>query len=240
MTSSSLARGAAVVRQLMLAALLASTTACGAMFGIREHEHLLEQGVRARAVVLSLRETGTFINRRPQCEIGLRVEPVDGDPYDASVRQVLSITSIPRYQPGNVMTVRYDPRAPHELIIEAVGEPSKLAPPMPAAEAERLVEASQALLLALNRPGAGVAAAAIVTRFEPTGVQVNGDNSLVTVTVKVLPVGAAPYDARIVGVFAPSGVAKYQPGREVHVLVDPADAGRVTFDMSHAATVTSP
>lgn len=208
----------------------------GCLFG-RANEHLLQQGVRARAVVVSIEETGARVNNRPECEIKLRVEPHDGEPYITSVRDVVALTQIPQLQPGRPVTVRFDPQNRGEAIIEALGEPPTAS--ISAVDAQRMAQESQALLTELNAKDAGVAATAIVLRFEPTGALVNGQNPLAVVTAKVLPPDGAPYDAQIVGVFGEAGLDKYAPGREIYVRFDPNQRQRVTFDLAKTRTARS-
>jgi hypothetical protein len=188
-------------------------------------DQVLQNGVPARAIITSIDQTGVYINDQPQCEIGLRVEPQKGAPFDASTRQIVLLTQIPQVQPGRVVTVRYDPRDPTRVAIEALGWVA-----LDEAGAKRLLEEAEALRAALNQPGAGTAATAIVIAFEPTGVQVNGENPLAELRVKVLPPGGAPFDAKLVGVFARERLSRYQPGQEIRVRYDAADPRRVTFD----------
>lgn len=209
---------------------LLSASGCSFFFG-PANEHLLQDGVRARATVVSITETGSTINNRPVCDIVVRVEPTNGAAYQTTVRKVVALTQIPQLQPGNPVTVRYDPNDPKQVLIEALGEPPP-TPSLSAADAQRMAAEGQALLEELNADGRGVAATAVVMRFEPTGVEVNGDNPLAVITAKVLPPDGAAYDARIVGVFARAGLAKYEPGKEIHVRFDPRQRQRVVFDLA--------
>lgn len=202
--------------------------------GQAKNRRILANGVSARATITALDQTGTTINNQPKCHIGLRVEPKDGDPFDAVATQLVLLTQIPQFQPGTVVTVRYDPADRRKVALEALGHAS-----VDQAEAQRMIAASDGLMKALNAPGAGVAAPAIVTAFTPTGVKVNGPNPLAVVEVKVLPESGAPFDARITGVFGVQGLAKYQPGKTVRVRFDPADPTRVSFDAQKTSVESS-
>lgn len=189
---------------------------------------IIASGVSARAVITNLEQTGTLINNQPRCHIHLRVEPKDQPPFTARVTQVILLTQIPQFQPGAVVTVRYDPSDRTKVAIQAFGHVA-----IDEAEATAMIAKSERLLTALNDlngPGAGKAASAIVTAFKPTGVTVNGQNPLAVVEVKVLPSGGTPFDAAITGVFGAEGLHKYQPGKTVEVRYDPADPSRVSFD----------
>ncbi len=216
---------------------LVASAGC-AVIGGRANEHLLQQGVRARAVVVSITETGWLVNRRPECEIVLRVEPRGGESYVTSVREVVSLTQIPQLQPGRPVAVRYDPNNRKEVVIEALGEPATAS--ISEKDVERMALEGQALHLELNATGAGVPASAIVLRFDPTGAVVNGDNPLAALKVKVLAPDGAPYDAQIVGVFNSSTLDKYTPGREIHVRFDPANRQRVAVDLDKMGIARPP
>lgn len=195
--------------------------------GARKRQQLVAKGKQARAVITSLDQTGTYINEQPKCRIGLRVEPKDGAPFDAVATQVVLLTQIPQFQPGGVVTVRYDPANPSDIAIESLGHVG-----ITQDEAQALIAQSEAVRQRLV--SAGTPASAIVTSFEPTGVNVNGDNPLARVGVKVMPTGGAPFDGTIVGVFAKQGLHKYQPGKTVHVRYDPTDTTQLSFDQPAA------
>jgi hypothetical protein len=71
--------------------------------------------------VTSINQTGTFLNHMPQCQIGVRVEPAFGASFDAVVLTVVQLVQIPQYQPGAVVTVRYDPQDLSKVMIERLG-----------------------------------------------------------------------------------------------------------------------
>jgi hypothetical protein len=198
------------------------------------HDHVMNHGVAARAVVTSLDQTGAFLNEQPECDVGLRVEPKDGSPFRATVRTYVLLTQLAELRPGAVVTVRFDPDDPAKMVIAGLGHAL-----FDEAEASRMLEANQAMLEELNEPGAATQADAIVIAFERTGVSINGDNTMAFVRLKVLPANGPRFDATVLGVFAPSGLPKYQPGREVHVVYDPANPQRVTFDVRRMATTVS-
>jgi len=89
--------------------------------GAAKRKRLKEQGVAARATITSLQQTGKSINDQPQCRIGVRVEPEGGAPFDAVATQVVLLTQIPQFQPGQAVNVWYDPAQPSEVAIEPPG-----------------------------------------------------------------------------------------------------------------------
>ena len=95
--------------------------ASAALGGMAEYQqkvtHLNANGRVGTATVTALRQTGTFVNENPECEIDLEVTVGDGAPYAATVRQVLAIVAIPGFQPGAQVPVKVDPQDPQSLII---------------------------------------------------------------------------------------------------------------------------
>ncbi len=83
-----------------------------------EHDKVLKTGKRATATVLSLSETGTYINNRPMVSIRLHVQPQDRPPFEAKAEQLLSQLEIPRVQPGMKVAVSIDPTYPDRVVID--------------------------------------------------------------------------------------------------------------------------
>jgi len=82
----------------------------------REQE-LLRSGRVGRATVSGVRQTGTFVNDNPECELELQVSVDGGDPYRVTHRQVLAMIALPGFQPGASVPVRVDPEDPLNLVI---------------------------------------------------------------------------------------------------------------------------
>ncbi len=77
--------------------------------GSLANRSVLARGVRAEAVVLSVSETGTYINRQPLVRLVLEVRPSGGPPFQAQTETVISLVQIPQVQPGAALLVKYDP-----------------------------------------------------------------------------------------------------------------------------------
>jgi hypothetical protein len=78
---------------------------------------LLATGAPASARIVSVGETGMYINNQPQVKIVLEVAPADGPTFAATVNKVVSLLQIPRIQPGTVVEVRYDRANPSRLAL---------------------------------------------------------------------------------------------------------------------------
>lgn len=202
--------------------------------GALRNRRLRRHGGTAKATVVSVQQTSTQINDQPVCDIVLRIEPEGEEPFEATSRQVVALTTLVELTRGAVVTVRYDPRDRRKVVLEGIGFVATSR-----AEAEAMIVSSQRLIDELNKPGAGVAATALVREFSPTGVEVNGGNPLARMLIKVLPPGGEPFDATVIGVFGKAGLHKYQPGKEIAVRFDPADRTRVTMDVSRTLVAQS-
>ena len=80
-------------------------------------QHLMEAGRVGSATVSAVRQTGTFVNNNPECELDLQVVVDGGAPYGVTHRQVLAMVALPGFQPGASVPVRVDPSDPQSLII---------------------------------------------------------------------------------------------------------------------------
>lgn len=83
--------------------------------------NLVATGQRAVAHIQSVRETGVFINNRPQVEVSYVIHPLSGAPaFPHTKRQTLSFGAPPP-RPGLAWPAWYDPADPQTV---AVGAPS--------------------------------------------------------------------------------------------------------------------
>jgi Protein of unknown function (DUF3592) len=83
----------------------------------QKSQHLMQAGRVGTATVTAVRQTGTFVNNNPECELDLQVVVDGGDPYEVTHRQVLAMVALPGFQPGASVPVRVDPDDPSSLII---------------------------------------------------------------------------------------------------------------------------
>ncbi|MHB9112767.1 MAG: hypothetical protein ACYC4D_09120 [Thermoleophilia bacterium] len=80
--------------------------------------HLREHGIKARAEVLAMRDTGQLINFDPIVEFDLRIEPGEGELYQVGgYRQVVSRIILPRITIGGNYAAFTDPEDPNSLYI---------------------------------------------------------------------------------------------------------------------------
>lgn len=112
-----------LVRRKIVALLLAGTlTGCAVIdrwSGVRDAKALQQTGLRAKARILKIWDTGMTVDDDPV--IGLRVEvaPEGGPPYVATIdRALISRLDVPQFQPEKVIPVRVDPKDPQHVAID--------------------------------------------------------------------------------------------------------------------------
>lgn len=92
-----------------------------ALFGGKKRaKRLDEAGVNVQGVLVSFREIGQQ-NFTPLVDLTLRITPADGSgPFEVTTRGQVQFSVIGKLQPGDTITVRYDPED-HENF-EVVGD----------------------------------------------------------------------------------------------------------------------
>jgi hypothetical protein len=68
----------------------------------------LETGVKATAVVVEMIDTGNRFNKNPQVRLKIEVRPEHQTPFHAEITMIISVVELNRFQPGSVLTVKYD------------------------------------------------------------------------------------------------------------------------------------
>ena len=75
-----------------------------------QRSQILRRGSPAQATILKVRDTGNRYNDQPEVFLLLEVRPKDRAPFQAKVEMIISPVYIPQFQPGKVVSVRYDPK----------------------------------------------------------------------------------------------------------------------------------
>jgi hypothetical protein len=100
------------LRPFLLLAIL-GLTGCAMidrMSGVSETKALQSAGVAAKAAVLRIWDTGITVNQDPVIGMEVEVRPADGPSWKATIpKSLISRLDVPRFQPGSVVDVRYDP-----------------------------------------------------------------------------------------------------------------------------------
>jgi hypothetical protein len=91
--------------------------------GMASNRNVLQTGISAPAVILSVQDTGVTMNDNPQARIRLRVMPMGGDAFEAEVTQIIGRFQVGMIVPNASVMVKYDPNDKTKVAIEAFGTP---------------------------------------------------------------------------------------------------------------------
>ena len=86
----------------------------------KRNREIISFGEAAKAIVTKYTEMGINVNgNNPAVTLGLKVMPRSGAPFDAEAKGVIAHQSIPRFQAGREIHVRFDPRDHSMVAIES-------------------------------------------------------------------------------------------------------------------------
>jgi hypothetical protein len=83
----------------------------------RRNARILKEGIPAKARVTRIVPTGNYHNDQPEVRISLEVTPDTGEPFDSKVETYMSPVYLPRFQPGSVVDVRFDPKKREDVAL---------------------------------------------------------------------------------------------------------------------------
>lgn len=89
--------------------------------GLRKNSRILAEGQPAAARILSVSETGTTINNQPLLDISLEVRPRAQPPFQADLRQAISLIYLASMRPGDFVSVKYLPGSREVAIVAPNG-----------------------------------------------------------------------------------------------------------------------
>ncbi|MGE0424506.1 MAG: hypothetical protein AB7O88_19760 [Reyranellaceae bacterium] len=174
----------------------------------RGNDALLRTGIAGTATVLSLRDTGTTINRvHAVVELGLLVAIPGRAPYQARAETMVARMNWGSVQPGMQLSVRVDPADATRIAIDwngGAGAPAMAGAAMGAAGARQAFQVA-AVRSAADIVARGQPADAIIQSMAHTGATVAqmapagsyapdmADDPMVRITLRVEPPGGAPF-----------------------------------------------
>ncbi len=221
------------------------------LFGGKKREKRLEEaGVDAQAALVSFREVGQQ-NFTPLVDLTLRITAVDGSgPFEITTRGQVQFSVIGKLQPGDTITVRYDPEDHDNFEVTGDwqlggGGASGAEPSLDSASAGEIAAAVQATGDTGQRHSAaellatGQRMTAVLREFSPSGKTV-GDldpsqpdpNDPVYVIKAELPLdGSSPIESVFMNRVPEAKVASLSLGAHLNVAVNPANpTHEVTID----------
>jgi hypothetical protein len=225
------------------------------LFGARKREKRLDEaGVNTQAVLVSFQEVGQQ-NFTPLVDLTLRIAPADGTgPFEVTVREQVEFSVIGKLQPGDTITVRYDPEdhANLELVGDwalSSGGPGGAEASLDGASAGDIAAAVQATGDTGQRRSAaellasGERMTAVVREFSPSGKTVGeldpsqpDPNDPVYVIKAELPIdGSSPIETVFMNRVPEAKTASLRLGARMAVAVNPANPTReVTIDWANS------
>lgn len=203
---------------------------------------VLERGEPASAVITSMSETGTTVNQHPVVEFELRVTRTGGQPYDATVKQMLPRLLLPRVQPGISVTVKVLPDDPARVGVDweslaggggtGATVPEGLLSGTPVGETvdtEAFLRRARSARAEIDQ----MSEAGMTATHPRTGVV----SEVYAFVVTVQPDGQAPYEARLLQGVPPDLEGRVGPGATVPVGINRDDPADVAIDWdSYKAT----
>jgi len=191
---------------------------------------LLKTGVRAKAKILKVWDTGVTVNQNPQVGILLEVTPQNKMPFQAEAKQIISRLNPSLYQPGMEVNVRFDPDDTDKVAIESTAGFGRFSKSYSVNEAQKLMTDIDSFNKEILKYGES--SRAIVLKYREMGINVNGNNPAVTLDLEVIPNHMKSFKAKAKGVINEQSVSKFQPGEEIFVKFDPKDITKVSIEHS--------
>lgn len=81
------------------------------------NRRLRTEGVEGQAIILSMQQTGLYVNNLPQVKMQMKVEQPAGRNFIAETKEVLTFIELSMIRVGSKMTVRYNPENHKEIMI---------------------------------------------------------------------------------------------------------------------------
>jgi hypothetical protein len=197
---------------------------------------LRKTGLPGKALIKEVQDTGVTINNSPQVKLVLEVKSSLGQVYTTTIRTLVSRLQPHLYQAGMTVPILIDPKNENNVIIDFSGgavakqrTTSVLGSQQESVLKDQLMKEQQegdAIRLT------GVSARAIVKKFTPLGLNINGNNPYVEMEIEVLPADAPAFTAKVKGAISEQSVSKYQPGEEIFVKYDNYNHSKVVIDYS--------
>jgi hypothetical protein len=89
---------------------------------IFEEQRILQIGLPGRATLLEIEPTGVTGNEQPRVHLLLEVWPDQGASYETEIYMVISPVHLPKFVPGAVFNIKYDPEDKNKIALESVVE----------------------------------------------------------------------------------------------------------------------
>lgn len=197
-------------------------------------ERIKAQGVAGSATIMSMRQTGTYLNEQPQVELRLQVQTQMHGPYEATVKEYVPLMLLGTLSSGLPLPVKVDPADPQRVIIEwesagGMGRASTASQQQAVAQpSEDPAEVRKRLL------DAGVAGTATVISSVPTGQTDSEGRPVYSMMLEIEVDGHPPRQGPAVVGIPPERAEQLEPGDTVPIKADPSDPSLMAVDWENA------
>lgn len=185
---------------------------------------LLQTGVAAPAVIVSVQDTGVMVNDQPRARVTLQVTPSDRPPFQAVITEVFSMFDLASLVPGGAAQVRFDPNNPAKIAIESLGGGS-VGVSNPQLQASMMAQDQYYAQLRIT----GTEARAKI--LSAVNLNIRNDNVawVFRLTFDVTTSTGEHFQSETQAAIVDASQPKYQPGKEVIVRYDPANKAQVAL-----------
>jgi hypothetical protein len=211
---------------------------------VAETNRLIQTGMDATASILSLRQTGMYVNNQPQVEMELQIDAPRHGSYKATKKQIVPLILLGRLSSGLPLAVKVDPADRNKFAIDWEGQPSGMIPAPGLAPVGWDALRAEESPVATAAPPSHAVAAADKARILATGVsgkgtvlesvfanEMDGENQPVyTLTFQIEVPGRPPVHGRAKTGVPLERIAKLQPGDSVALKVDPNNPAAMAID----------
>ncbi len=199
--------------------------------GNAQRRNLLQTGVPAPAVIMSIEDTGLRVNDQPQAKVTLQVTPTDRPPFQAVIKQVFSPFDLGSLVPGGSAQVRFDPNDMTKVTIESLGGGMGAAGMMGGVPAN---PALQSAMLAQDQYYAQLRATGVeanATILTSTNLNIRNENTawVFRLTFDVTTATGEHFQSETQAAIVDASQYKYQPGKKVIVRYDPNNRAQVAL-----------
>jgi len=177
--------------------------------------------------IISVQQTGTYINRQPECAIQVSFETADGRKITSVANATLPLTALAQFQPGAPIPVRYEAADPQSMVIDLEAEPAVLQKAFNQLRIKQGLATEEGIEVAEK----GIRAQGVVLSMVPTGKILEGHAEL-RLQMKVTKPEGGVFEASITKFVPPQLLPKLQPGNVVEVAYMPGDEQNLVLRMS--------
>jgi hypothetical protein len=219
--------------------------------GYAEAQRIKAQGVPGQATIMSMRQTGVYVNEQPQIELQLNVQDEMYGSRQVTLKEYVPMMLLGTLSSGRPLPVKVDPANPNNVVIEwenamsggmpmgapmgtpgadqfATGQMQQMPtppPPLPKAEADR----EKKRILAEGTPGT-----AKILASSPTGQMDDQGRPIHQMTLQIEIQGRQPVMGPALAGVPAERADQLEVGDSVPVKADPNNPSSIAIDWDNA------